>query len=219
MKRLLCAPAQWLEWIDPIDPKEELLWALSQESKKIDEIFCRIGKIGAFCQQNGIPWHGWEEEQSFLEQAILRVGFDVSQKRLPPPSSSSFIVGLFAPFSRLSQSELCTFSILIKEALQERATALFELWWQYEDFSPRPIMDTYNGSIKLVRALKPTRIDKKVQITSHWMVGCAGQQPQRFVYEETRYLHQHKDIHEIFSWGRCTFQQYKDRTYLWVHKA
>ena len=218
LRRLLFAPPSWLDRIQPIDVVAEVE-NLIDRTLHIDEIFCHTGSVGQWCQQKGISWHGWEMREDFLTCAIYKVGFDVSQKKLPPPASSSFILALFAPLSRFSSNQLKDFSRELKDVLRSGGRALIELWCQKEDVSKKTIMDSYNGQVKLARALMMTPKATSIHIEAHWLVAEPQSQPQRYYFEEERYTHQHEAILLAFAWGKPRIEKHKERYYLWVEKT
>ena len=216
--RLHHAPAQWYSSLERYNPESELWW-LDDNVKFIDELGCRTGVIGAYCQSQGIGWHGWESNLSLVEQAILRVGFDVTPKDFPPEGTAGFLLALFAPLAKVAPDAVADYAQTISKSLKPGGRALIELWWQEHDFEKEPVMETYNGLVKWVRVRKPKVLcASQVAVESHWLRANMNQQPQRTVSSTLFYRHNHRRIIQAFAWGNPERVEYQGRTYLWLNK-
>jgi hypothetical protein len=199
LERILSPPAEWMERISPIDAHHECARILPYLHGDVVEVFCRSGRLGAYLQGEGVSWSGYDVDADILEHAFLRGIFSVSCALLPPKESCDVLFGAFAPFSYLSPEEVQSFVQGVHLALRAHGRALFELWKEPTAEEGGPIMDSYDGSEKLVRACIPRKEGRKAIFEMDWMVAQSNKEPFYTKYREERFLHFERDIEECFA--------------------
>jgi|GEM_PF-4907294 len=218
LSRVRAHPIAYWNQINPVNPEGELEELLPYLQGNVQEIFCRDGSLGRYLLERGVQWSGTDRDGTMLEHAFLQGVFSVSCSEYPKPGSCDVIFGAFAPFSYIAPAALQDFASAIHASLSPGGTSFFELWESPDAISRQALMETYNGTTKLVRACVPVVEKEKAIFDIEWMIAEPKQQPRYEHHRETRYLHSKVDIFSAFSWGEVQELTIADRSWLRIDK-
>ena len=216
--RIRSQPISFSNQVLGIDAENELRDLRPHLKGRVLEVFCRDGLLGKELLASEIDWFGIDPDAAILEDAFLYGVFAVSCAICPPKKSYDVIFGAFAPLSYLSKEGLQDFATAVLDGLCEGGKGFFELWEISSAMIGQAVMNTYDGSSKIVRACVPVLENDTVVLDIEWMVAKAKQSPVFMHHREERYLHQRAAIEECFSWGNIDYLTINDRLWISVEK-